>query len=270
MTGVVGRAVEIKMADRYLIPSLPVEGYGFVPELKEKKVKAIEQITAEKKKAMAARKAEWQKQQKALIERTLAYEKEYTERESTLKKLHADAEKQGGFYREPDAKVVFCVRLHGINKMAPKPRKILQLMRLRQINNGVFIKLNKSSLELLKVVAPFVTFGTLTRDAIRQLLYRRGCCKIGKRGAWSRKRIQGNDVISDHLGKYGIHGIEDIVHEIYTCGPHFKEVTNFLWPFKLSAPRGGWIAKRRGFTDPRKGDWGDREGHMTALVKRMV
>ncbi|KAF4750148.1 60S ribosomal protein L7, partial [Perkinsus olseni] len=35
---------------------------------------------------------------------------------------------------------VFVVRLAGINKLAPKPRKILQLLRLRQLNNGVFVK----------------------------------------------------------------------------------------------------------------------------------
>jgi ribosomal protein L30/L7E len=30
-----------------------------------------------------------------------------------------------------------------INQVAPKVRKVLQLLRLKQINNGVFIKLNK-------------------------------------------------------------------------------------------------------------------------------
>ena len=27
------------------------------------------------------------------------------------------------------------------------------------------------------------------------------------------------------------------MHEIYTVGPHFKEASNFLWPFKLSSAR---------------------------------
>lgn len=27
------------------------------------------------------------------------------------------------------------------------------------------------------------------------------------------------------------------MHEIFTVGPNFKAVTNFLWPFKLSAPK---------------------------------
>ena len=40
------------------------------------------------------------------------------------------------------------------------------------------------------------------------------------------------------LGKYGIICVEDLIHEIYTVGPHFKQASNFLWPVKLSAPRG--------------------------------
>ena len=41
------------------------------------------------------------------------------------------------------------------------------------------------------------------------------------------------------LGKHSIICVEDLVHEIVTCGPNFKAATNFLWPFKLSAPRVG-------------------------------
>lgn len=46
-----------------------------------------------------------------------------------------------------------------INKLAPKPRKILQLLRLRQLHSGVFVKVNKATLNMLQVVQPFVTYG---------------------------------------------------------------------------------------------------------------
>lgn len=42
---------------------------------------------------------------------------------------------------------------------------------------------------------------------------------------------------AQHLGKHGIICIEDLIHEIYTCGPKFKEVSNFLYPFQLSSAR---------------------------------
>ena len=49
------------------------------------------------------------------------------------------------------------------------------------------------------------------------------------------------------LGNHNIICIEDLVHEIMTVGPHFKEANNFLWPFKLKAPLGG-LNWRRGTT----------------------
>lgn len=42
---------------------------------------------------------------------------------------------------------------------------------------------------------------------------------------------------AQHLGKFGIICMEDLIHEIMTVGPHFKEANNFLWPFQLSSAR---------------------------------
>ena len=36
-------------------------------------------------------------------------------------------------------------------QVAPKVRKVLQLFRLRQINNGVFIKLNQATVNMLRI-----------------------------------------------------------------------------------------------------------------------
>lgn len=38
-------------------------------------------------------------------------------------------------------------------------------------------------------------------------------------------------------GNYGIICLEDLIHEIYSAGKYFKQVTNFLWPFHLSVAR---------------------------------
>jgi hypothetical protein len=45
-------------------------------------------------------------------------------------------------------------------------------------------------------------------------------------------------VVQGVLGKYGIICIEDLIHEIYTVGPHFKEANNFMHPFQLSCAKG--------------------------------
>lgn len=51
-------------------------------------------------------------------------------------------------------------------------------------------------------------------------------------------------------------------------GPHFKQANNFLWTFKLRAPRGGFAQKRHPFQ--RRGDWGNRENFINDLVSRML
>ena len=38
-------------------------------------------------------------------------------------------------------------------------KKILQLLRLRQIQNGVFVKLNGSTINLLRWVEPYIAYG---------------------------------------------------------------------------------------------------------------
>ena len=65
------------------------------------------------------------------------------EQEKDLIRLKREAKAKGGFYVEPEAKLAFVVRIRGINDMHPKTRKILQLLRLRQIHNGVFMKVRR-------------------------------------------------------------------------------------------------------------------------------
>ncbi|XP_065023257.1 large ribosomal subunit protein uL30w-like [Musa acuminata AAA Group] len=48
---------------------------------------------------------------------------------------------------------------HSINAMHPKTRKILQLLRLRQTINSVFLKVNKATMNMLQTVEPYVTCG---------------------------------------------------------------------------------------------------------------
>lgn len=59
-----------------------------------------------------------------------------------------------------------------------------------------------------------------------------------------------------------------LVHEIATAGPNFKAASNFLWPFKLSSPTGGW-RKRKFIGYVEGGDTGNREDSINALVKQM-
>lgn len=95
-------------------------------------------------------------------------------------------------------------------------------------------------------------------------MYKRGYGKINRQ----RIPLTNNRLVEDNLGKHGIASLEDLINEIHTVGPHFKEANNFLWPFKLRAPRGGFAQKRHPFQ--RRGDWGNREHFVNDLVKNMI
>jgi len=258
------------MADKYLITPIEVAAGAPVTENTKKKLARNETLLKEKTEALKVLRQKRHEARHELIVRTFKYNAEYKEKLADVVAKRRHARETGGFFKEDDPKVLFVIRIKGINKLAPKPKKILQLFRLRQLHNGVFLKVNKATMEMLKCVEPFVTYGYPSLAVIRQLVYKRGYAKVGAPGARQRVRIQSNDTISASLGQYGIHGVEDLVHELFTCGPAFKQANNFMWPFKLSSPRKGFVAKRHGFTEPRKWDWGNREKLVNELVKRML
>ena len=169
---------------------------------------------------------------KLIFKRAEKYIKEYRDQERDLIRLKRDAKLRGGFYVDPEAKLLFIIRIRGINDMHPKTRKILQLLRLRQIFHGVFLKVNKATVNMLQRVEPYVTYGYPNLKSIRELIYKRGYGKVNKQ----RIPLTDNAVIEQVLGQYGIICIEDLIHEIITVGPNFTKANNFLWPFKLSAP----------------------------------
>jgi large subunit ribosomal protein L7e len=91
-------------------------------------------------------------------------------------------------------------------------------LRLRQLHNGAFVRVNKASINLIRRVEPYITFGYPTRETIRKLILKRGFGKVNKQ----RIPITSNAVIEQALGKHGIVCVEDLVNQIYTVGPHFK------------------------------------------------
>ncbi|KAF8609967.1 60S ribosomal protein L7 [Ceratobasidium sp. AG-I] len=244
--------------------TVPTASRVEVPETLLKKRKQSDKQREEKlAAALAARKARVAKRQ-VIFKRADTYVKEYLEKEQEEVRLRRAARSAGDFYIAGQPKVLFVVRIKGINKMAPKPRKILQLLRLLQINNGVFVKVTKATAQMLRLVEPYVTYGEPNLKTVRELIYKRGYAKVNKQ----RVPLSDNAVIERELGKFGVISIEDLVHEIITVGPNFKQASNFLWPFKLSNPTGGW--RTRKFKHyVQGGDQGNREDNINKLVRQM-
>merc|ERR1712205_170069 len=81
-----------------------------------------------------------------------AYAKEYRAIAKRQVRMRRQAKAAGNHFVEPEAKLMFVVRIRGLNDMHPKTKKILQPMRLRQMNMGVFMKVSKAATEMLKRV----------------------------------------------------------------------------------------------------------------------
>ena len=128
----------------------------------------------------------------------------------------------------------------------------------------MFVRINRATINMIRKVEPYVAYGYPTRKTISDLIYKRGYGNVKN----SRIPLSDNSTVEGVLGKFGIASVEDLIHEIQTSGPHFKEANNFLWPFKLSSPKKGFAEKRHPYHNG--GVWGNREAKINELIKRMI
>ena len=194
------------------------------------------------------------------------YAAEYAATEKAAIDNRRKAKASGGFYVPAEPKLCLVIRIRGIIGVSPKAKKVMQLFRLRQIHNATFVKLNEATIRMLRLIEPYVTYGYPTRATVEKLIYKRGFGKINKQ----RIPIAENSVIEEGLGECDIRCCADLVHEIFTVGPNFKKANNFLWPFKLSSPLGGFSSKTKLLHFMEGGEAGARGEEINKLVKKMI
>lgn len=121
------------------------------------------------------------------------------------------------------------VRIKGVS---PKVMKVIQMLRLRKIFSGAFVKINKTSVNMMKIVEPYVAWGWVVGElrswkltvvgwwvwlffayykrtlmfqifrfpnlkSVRELILKRGQTRIGKR----RVPLTDNTFIEQHMGR---------------------------------------------------------------------
>ncbi|XP_026106528.1 60S ribosomal protein L7-like 1 [Carassius auratus] len=165
----------------------------------------------------------------------------------------------------PPAKnsLVFAVRIREVKGVSPKVMKAIQMLRLRKIFSGTFVKVSKASIKMLKTVEPYVAWGYPNLKSVRDLILKRGLVRIDKR----RIPLTDNTLIEQHLGQYGIICLEDLIHEISSAGKNFKVVNNFLCPFNLSIPR--HAAKDKVGLLKDVGDPGPRAEDINTIIRKL-
>ena len=235
-----------------------------LPETIRKLQERKEKETAEYNKKRDQLLAEAKARQERILARSKAYAAELVANEKALIDAKEKAAAEGGFYVPAEAKMAFLIRIRGITAMAPKVRKILQLLRLRQKGNAVFVKLNKATIEMIKKVEPYIAYGYPSAAVVRQLILKKGFAKVNN----ERIALTTNEIVAAALKQFGMESVEDLAHEIYTVGANFANATRFLWPFKMNQPKGGWREIRRHYVEG--GDYGNREELIDDLILRMI
>ncbi|XP_053113706.1 60S ribosomal protein L7-like 1 [Hemicordylus capensis] len=211
----------------------PRKKIPLVPENLLKKRKAYQAIKATQAKQALLDKRKHQKGKQIRFKRLETFLRDSHRKHRDDVRLRRMEEKPGVMLMPEGHKLAIAVRIAEIKGVSLRVRHVIQRLRLRKIYSGTFVKLSPGSLKMLRTVEPYVAWGYPNLKSIRELILKRGHGKINKK----KVALTDNVLIEEHLGKYGIICLEDLIHEIYSAGKYFHEINNFLWPFHLSVAR---------------------------------
>uniref|UniRef100_U3CN15 60S ribosomal protein L7-like 1 n=1 Tax=Callithrix jacchus TaxID=9483 RepID=U3CN15_CALJA len=129
--------------------------------------------------------------------------------------------------------LAFVVRIERIDGVSLLVQRTIARLRLKKIFSGVFVKVTPQNLKMLRIVEPYVTWGFPNLKSVRELILKHGQARVKNKTI----PLTDNTVIEEHLGKFGVICLEDLIHEIAFPGKHFQEISRFLCPFHLSVAR---------------------------------
>ncbi|XP_055253747.1 60S ribosomal protein L7-like 1 [Moschus berezovskii] len=129
--------------------------------------------------------------------------------------------------------LAFVVRIERINGVSSLVQRTIARLRLNKILGGVFVKVTPETIKTLRIVEPYVTWGFPNLKSVRELILKRGQAKVKNKVI----PLTDNTVIEEHLGKFDVICLEDLIHEIAFPGKNFLAISRFLRPFQLSVAR---------------------------------
>lgn len=227
----------------------------------EKQEQARRRAVERRKKAFNTKKSGKFVRAETIVARKLASEREKqrVKRIERFERLHPS--------EEENETLLLVVRIQNphMGKVPFKAQKVLNALRLKNVNDGTFVKLNEKIRPLLKFVNPYVVVGNPSLATVRSLVQKRATVKVGLNENENENKEQGeviapagydsaevegtdykiialndNNLIEEKLGHIGVICQEDIIHEIYRLGDSFREVVQFMEPFHLKEPVFGW------------------------------
>ncbi|XP_038617015.1 60S ribosomal protein L7-like 1 [Tachyglossus aculeatus] len=211
----------------------PQRKIPLVPENLLKKRKAYQAFKANQAKQALLNKRKLQRGKQIKFKRLETFVHDAQRQQRDEVRLQRLKVKPRGLEMPEGHPLVFVVRIKEIQGVSLRVKKVIEFLRLSKIFSGVFVKMTASSIKMLRIVEPYVAWGYPNLKSVRELILKRGQTRIDKKLV----PLTDNALIEKHLGKFGVICLEDLIHEIYSTGKHFQEMTRFLCPFPLSVAR---------------------------------
>lgn len=136
----------------------------------------------------------------------------------------------------------FVLRLEGVGTLSKRVRTALQKMNLVNAYNGVFLDLTEENKKRMQLVEPYIAYGCPSMKTTQDLILKHGFTRSDTLS--KRTPLSSNVAVEDALGEHGLICVEDVAHELHTCGGSFEKVNEFLWPFQFKPSVADAVEKR--------------------------
>jgi len=165
------------------------------------------------------------------------------------------------------AGMIFCIRIRDGRGVPKEVKRILDRFRLKNVNEGVFIRYDNSARKLLHLAEAWIAYGSPSRSIVSDLLRRRGHLKLDGK----RVPLSDNTLVEKALGDAtdgAVICVQDLEHELLNVGEYFAKTNSSLWPFQLTSPGSRFQRLKLNYRDG--GDYGDRGQEIADLIKQML
>jgi len=160
---------------------------------------------------------------------------------------------------------VIIIRISGSwNRVANDIKSLLLKLKMKRLYSALILKYDKQTFKLITLIEPYITWGYINKTSITDLIYKRATYF----GNDQTLVPLDNTIIENNLGNLNLVCIEDIIHELASCGKSFKEVVNFLGFFLLSPT--DEIKKKIHLKVEKGGSQGFRGDKINELLKKMI
>ncbi|XP_006148618.1 60S ribosomal protein L7-like 1 [Tupaia chinensis] len=204
-----------------------------VPENLLKKRKAYQALKATQAKQALLARREQRKEKGPRFKRLESFLNDSWRQKRDMVRLRRLEVKPHALEMPDKHSLAFVVRIKRIDGVSSVVQKTIARLRLKKIFSGVFVKVTPQSLKTLRIVEPYVTWGFPNLKSVRELILKRGQAKVKNKTI----PLTDNTVIEEHLGRFGVICLEDLIHEIAFPGKYFQDISCFLCPFHLSVAR---------------------------------